>query len=77
MGMKFPCPQPKWKMRINCARLNGVHYYHKKVNTSHINNIKSFVVVLNSINILSASKGTILIWGALIRDKIDEEKQNV
>ena len=52
MGMNVPCPQPKWKVRTNCALLNGVLYYHKKVNTSHSNNIKSFVVVLNSINLL-------------------------
>ena len=52
MGMNVPCPRPKWKVRTNCTLLNGVLYYHEKVNTSHSNNITYFVVVLSSINLL-------------------------
>ena len=57
MGMSVSCSQPKWKLRTNCALLNGVLYCHKKVNTSHSNYIKYFVVVLSSINLLLATNG--------------------
>ena len=65
MGMNVPCPQPKWKVRTNCALLNGVLYYHKTVNISHSNDIKYFVVVLNSIKLLLAVYGAILYYWLL------------